>query len=110
MVSPHFDPSGCSAACRTRPGATARRWAAATRRKSARAFRVTSLPPIEIGRLGGENSEIVGSGGQTLAALCPPRRQHPTPGRSRHACPEAVAALANEVARLVSALHGTGSE
>jgi len=54
--------------------------------------------------------EIARSGGQPLAALCPSRRQHPAPGRSCHACPEAVAALANEVAGLVSALHGTGSE
>jgi hypothetical protein len=55
-------------------------------------------------------TEMAGLGGQTLTALRPPCRQHPTPSRSCHTCPEAMAALANEFARLVSALHGAGSE
>ena len=62
------------------------------------------------GRQGSELAKVSGSRGETLAALCPPGRQHPTAGDGRHACPEPVATLANEIAGLVSALHDTGSE
>jgi hypothetical protein len=41
------DPPGRGAACRIRPGVTARRRVAATRRKSARVLSVTSPPTVE---------------------------------------------------------------
>ena len=50
-----------------------------------------------------------GSGRQALAALGPPRGEHPAAARGGHARTKAVAALADEPARLVSALHGTFS-
>jgi hypothetical protein len=62
------------------------------------------------GRQGNELIKIAGSSGQAFAALCPPRRQHPAAGSGCHACSEPMAALADEIAGLVSALHGTGSE
>jgi hypothetical protein len=49
------------------------------------------------------------SGGETLAALRAARRQHPATARGRHSRTKAVATLADELARLVSALHGAGS-
>jgi hypothetical protein len=50
------------------------------------------------------------SRGQTLAALCAARRQNPAACHGCHPRPEPVATLANELARLVSALHGTDSD
>jgi hypothetical protein len=50
------------------------------------------------------------SGGQSLAALRSPGREDASAGGGCHPRPEPVAALANEVAGLVSALHGTGSD
>jgi hypothetical protein len=49
-------------------------------------------------------------GRQAFATLCAPRRQHPATARGGHARTKAVAALADELAGLVSALHGTGSK
>ncbi len=45
------------------------------------------------------------SGGKALAPLGPPPRQNLAPADTRHALTEAVAALADEAARLISALH-----
>jgi hypothetical protein len=50
------------------------------------------------------------SRGQTLATFCPARRQNPAACHGCHPRPEPVATLANELARLVSALHGTDSD
>jgi hypothetical protein len=47
---------------------------------------------------------------QAFAALCPPRSQHPAPAHRRHARAKAVTAFPNEVAGLVSPLHGSDSK
>jgi hypothetical protein len=49
------------------------------------------------------------SGRQALAALRASRGQHAAPAWRGHPRTEAMAALADELAGLVSALHGTGS-
>ena len=49
------------------------------------------------------------SGRQALAALRAARREHAATARRRHPGTEAMAALADKLAGLVSALHGTGS-
>src|SRR5216684_375101 len=97
MLSAPAQPSGCGAACRTRPGPAVLQPAAATRRKSARIFSVSSLAATEVSA----DCERPGvSRGQMLAALCAARRQHPAPCHGCHPRPEPVATLANELARL----------
>jgi hypothetical protein len=49
------------------------------------------------------------SGRQALAAFRASRGQHPAAAWRGHSRAEAMAALADELAGLVSALHGTGS-
>ncbi len=76
-----------------RPGATRFRRAAATRRNSGRVFSR---------RIAG----LMASGGQPLAPLGAATRDHPPTADRGHAGPEAVAALADKHAGLISALHG----
>ena len=45
------------------------------------------------------------SSGEPLAALGPTRREDPATGRGRHSRPKTMAALANDLAGLVSAFH-----
>jgi hypothetical protein len=112
---------GCGAACRIRPGRTARTWPAATRRKSPRVFSlgrrvVISVPAAVPGRR--ENPRFAVPPGrsmrrlgrQALAAFRAARGQHPTPAGSGHSRTEAMPTLANKLAGLVSALHGTNSD
>src|SRR5437763_14685898 len=103
--------AGRPAACSTTPGRTARPRTAPTRRKSARVFSVASLGGIvrSPGAAPAPQAEPTASGREALAALRAPRRQHPTPAGGGHARTETVTALADELAGLVSALHGTCS-
>src|SRR5579884_35095 len=110
--SPWSDSFGCGAACRISPGVTALPRAAATRRKSARVFslarpRVTIAAPRPPQPAAARPPP---SGREALAALGAPRRQHPTAADRRHSGAKAMAALADELAGLVSALHGANSD
>jgi hypothetical protein len=102
---------GPDAACNTRPGLTAFRRAAATRRKSARVLSRLTRPGSTDLRAGrGQPRRAAISRRQALAALCATRRQNSSAADSGHPRPKSVATLANEVAGLVSAFHGTGSD
>src|SRR5438477_5451 len=65
--------------------------------------------PLDVPQRRGEITEVRrdGSGRKALAAFRAPRCQHPAAARRSHSRTKAVAALADEPARLVSALHGT---
>src|SRR5262245_21701940 len=78
-----------------------------TRRKSDRRLRVSSRPPglTFPWVLAMCHPPRRASGGQALAALGAPTRQDPTASGGLHALAEPVAALANELARLIGALH-----
>ena len=54
--------------------------------------------------------EKLGSRRQTLATLCPARRQNPTARCSRHSRAETMPAFADEFARLVGAFHDRKSD
>src|SRR6185437_12176206 len=87
---------------RMRPGVTDLRPLSATLRNSARRFnRAMSL-------MAPRGAPC--SGAEALASLGPAARQHPAPTHRGHAGAKAMTALADEFARLIGALHGTGSD
>jgi hypothetical protein len=92
-------PSGCLKACRIRPGVTDLRRLPATRKNSARFLSL--VMPVMAPR--GAFSAL---GGKALTSPGPATRQYPTAADSGHTGAEAMAALADEFARLIGALHG----
>jgi hypothetical protein len=50
------------------------------------------------------------SGGELLAAARAPRRDDPAAAHRAHASPKTMPALADELARLIGAFHGTNSK
>ena len=56
------------------------------------------------------DQETAASGGKALAAFRPARCQHPPAGDRRHPRPETMTAFANQVAGLISTLHGCNSD
>src|SRR3954453_23912028 len=96
----------CGAACTTKPGPPDRRPALATRRKSARAFKISRVWPTKLEA----DPRNVASSGVGLAALRPARCQNPPAGDRRHPRPEPMTAFANQVAGLISTLHGCNSD
>ena len=93
--------AACRSACRMRPGVTDFRRLSATRRNSARRFS-RAMPAMAPRR-------PFMSGGEPLAPLAAAPRQNAAPPDRGHAGAEAVASLADDFARLIGALHGTGS-
>src|SRR5690348_11434223 len=93
--------SGRRRICRMRPGVTDFRRLPATRRNSARRFSraISATAP----------RRPPPSGGEPLAAPTPTTGQHFAAPDRLHAGAEAMAALADEFARLISALHGSGA-
>src|SRR5436190_3500260 len=63
----------------------------------------------QFGARHGSMAQPKSSGRQALAAFRAPRGQHPAAAWRGHSRTKAMAALADELAGLVSALHGTGS-
>ena len=91
--------SSRGSACNTTPGIGALRPLAAARRNSARRVR----------RPGGAKLDP-GSGRQALAALGPSVGQDPAPADGGHAGTESVPPLADQLRRLIGALHGRFSD